>query len=701
MITPLVSCIMPTFNRRQFVPDAIRHFLLQDYGFKELVIVDDGSDPIIDLVPCDKQIKYVRLLKKITLGEKRNICIRESNGDLIMHWDDDDWMAPYRISYQVNELMAHNAEICGLQEMYFYELITGKGWLYKYPSNSRPWLAGGSLLYTRNFWVKSPFPNVQVASDTRFIFSRDLKSYRVLPEIRFYVAVIHGNNTSPKKTGDSLWHPVRKDILDEIMGSDHLPSITNTKGNLCQNPELQVFPGKKNIAVLITTCKRPFSLHKLITKLNEEKDIYDISFFIFDDSKAGNGKKKFWKTINDLWQQIKAKQYDYYLHIQDDALPEDHFVARAIRMWENIEDKNKIVLNLFLDGSRLGKTCWTGQWPQLHSFKGTRYLLTQWVDMFSFICEKAFFEKLDWKIEPISDERWSLNPELSSGVGRQISNRLCQSGWNLYQLTESLSEHIGDVSIMNPKVRIREPMKSVNLPFIFAGMASIPERETHLKKSIESIIPCVDHLFIFLNDYHELPPWLTGNIKVTAFLSSQQHSNMGDSGKFFGLNKIEHEDFYYFTIDDDMIYPPDYTWTMIRKIEQYHRKCVVSCGGYIMEHSVDHFYKDRLQNWHISLPNSEDRPVHILHTGLAAWHSSTLSFRYEDCLKPNMADLWLAVTAQRKQIPMIVIERPVNWVKTQSTPIHKTIYGRYRNDCHEQTLVYNSWTDWRITPCCK
>jgi glycosyltransferase involved in cell wall biosynthesis len=165
---PLVSCIMPTCNRRAFVPHAIQYFLQQDYQNKELVIVDDGSDCIKDLVPDNERIRYIRLQKKMTLGEKRNYCIRESHGDLIMHWDDDDWMASYRISYQVKELLLHNAEVCGLQEMFFREIENGNSWLYKYPANARPWLAGGSLLYTKDFWKRSPFPDTQVASDTSF-----------------------------------------------------------------------------------------------------------------------------------------------------------------------------------------------------------------------------------------------------------------------------------------------------------------------------------------------------------------------------------------------------------------------------------------------------------------------------------------------------------------------------------------------------
>ncbi len=138
------------------MPYAINYFLRQDYANKELLIVDDGTDAVEDLVPADKQIRYIRIKKNMTLGEKRNFCVRESRGDLIMHWDDDDWMAPYRISYQVQELLANNVEICGLKEMLFCNYTTNKCWLYKYQDKAKPWLAGGSLLYRRAIFSRTP-----------------------------------------------------------------------------------------------------------------------------------------------------------------------------------------------------------------------------------------------------------------------------------------------------------------------------------------------------------------------------------------------------------------------------------------------------------------------------------------------------------------------------------------------------------------
>ena len=83
ILQPLVSCIMPTYNRRKFVPHAIRYFLRQEHQNKELIIVDDGTDCIADLIPDHGAIKYIRLTSKITLGEKLNIACSNASGSII------------------------------------------------------------------------------------------------------------------------------------------------------------------------------------------------------------------------------------------------------------------------------------------------------------------------------------------------------------------------------------------------------------------------------------------------------------------------------------------------------------------------------------------------------------------------------------------------------------------------------------------
>jgi glycosyltransferase involved in cell wall biosynthesis len=70
----MVSCIMPTFNRRPFVPHALDYFLRQDYPRRELIIIDDGQDEIGDLVKDVPDVRYVRLHARASIGAKRNLA---------------------------------------------------------------------------------------------------------------------------------------------------------------------------------------------------------------------------------------------------------------------------------------------------------------------------------------------------------------------------------------------------------------------------------------------------------------------------------------------------------------------------------------------------------------------------------------------------------------------------------------------------
>jgi glycosyltransferase involved in cell wall biosynthesis len=220
-IEPLVSCVMPTTARRRlFVPQAVRYFQRQDYANKELLIVDDGAESVAELVPDDPQVRYVRLTGRRTLGAKRNLSVEAARGDLIMHWDDDDWASPRRITYQVEALLQADAEACGLRQMLFYELATGRAWLYQYRYERRAWLAGGSLLYTREFWRRSPFPDAQVASDTTFVWNQKMDRAVALSDYSFYVAMIHPDNTSIKNCRGAYWSPWHG-AVQSIVGADY------------------------------------------------------------------------------------------------------------------------------------------------------------------------------------------------------------------------------------------------------------------------------------------------------------------------------------------------------------------------------------------------------------------------------------------------------------------------------------------------
>ena len=154
---PLVSCIMPTCNRRAFIPYAIQYFLRQDYENKELIIIDDGTDKIADLVPDTPAIRYFYLDNKINLGAKLNLACKYARGTIIANWDDDDWYAERRLKYQVSVLQNGQTELCGINNLLYYDLEAKIAWQYIYPKNQRTWLLGSSLCYTKEVMEQNTF----------------------------------------------------------------------------------------------------------------------------------------------------------------------------------------------------------------------------------------------------------------------------------------------------------------------------------------------------------------------------------------------------------------------------------------------------------------------------------------------------------------------------------------------------------------
>ena len=204
---------MPTRNRRRFVGQAIWYFLRQDYPNRELVIVDDGEDAINDLVPDDARIRYVRLPEVRSVGAKRNVACQLSQGELICHWDDDDWMAPNRVRRQVAALADHGAEVCGTGELLHYRLQAGEAWLYTSLPGDHLNLLGPTLMYRRASWEAHPFPDCQVGEDTGFVRQFPVDRARVMPDHDFCVAVIHGGNTAAKHLTGPRW---QRRSLDDV-----------------------------------------------------------------------------------------------------------------------------------------------------------------------------------------------------------------------------------------------------------------------------------------------------------------------------------------------------------------------------------------------------------------------------------------------------------------------------------------------------
>lgn len=166
----LVSCIMVTGSNLQMIRNSISYFLEQDYPYKELIIIDDGHINLKDQIQKHPKVQYFYLDSAASNASKRNFGILQSEGEIIMHWDDQDWYAPDWIYRQSNALMFSQIHICGLHteaskkiDENYHQRLYGKSKFRIYA------MAPSTLCYLRSFWDKHPIKDILNTEDTNFV----------------------------------------------------------------------------------------------------------------------------------------------------------------------------------------------------------------------------------------------------------------------------------------------------------------------------------------------------------------------------------------------------------------------------------------------------------------------------------------------------------------------------------------------------
>jgi hypothetical protein len=152
---------------------------------------------------------------------------------------------------------------------------------------------------------------------------------------------------------------------------------------------------------------------------------------------------------------------------------------------------------------------------------------------------------------------------------------------------------------------------------------------------------------------------------------------------------------YFFTCDDDIVYPGDYVYNMINHIENNNRKTIIGIHGIILNDIVKDYYRDRKVMACLNT-NPTNRFVHILGTGAMAFHTSAIKLSFDpDWLidYKNMGDIHFALRCQQLSIPMLCVKHDGDWLHYQDPK--ETIFDTHKNDCSKQTELVNN-INWKI-----
>jgi len=117
MIKPLVSLIIPTYNRPRYLHRAISSTLKQTYKNLEIIIIDDNSkQDILSIINefQDNRIKYYKNTTNRGSVYSRNRGLSICTGDYINFLDDDDEILPQKIEFQVAKFKESKVENLGV-----------------------------------------------------------------------------------------------------------------------------------------------------------------------------------------------------------------------------------------------------------------------------------------------------------------------------------------------------------------------------------------------------------------------------------------------------------------------------------------------------------------------------------------------------------------------------------------------------------
>ncbi len=128
---PLVSVIIPTFERPESLQRAVQSVLTQTMADLEVIVVNDGGGPLesqVAALTADPRVTYVRTGHNGRVAAARNAGLRLARGRFVAYLDDDDVFFPEHLTTLVAALGEGGARLAYSDAVRISQRKEGPGW---------------------------------------------------------------------------------------------------------------------------------------------------------------------------------------------------------------------------------------------------------------------------------------------------------------------------------------------------------------------------------------------------------------------------------------------------------------------------------------------------------------------------------------------------------------------------------------------
>lgn len=241
--TPLISVVIPTYNRADFVEQAIQSVLNQTYSNFEVLVIDDGStdnsaELIQKMAETDKRIRFYQLKQNSGVSIARNKGLSLARGKYIAFLDSDDTAYPYWLETGVRFMEKNPQTAVGFTNFMYYQLINNQKKFFsaRIPLYEISWR---SVAHIGSF-VRAGFINRhQIQFNPHYISAEDWDFYmqimrkggrieRILPAIPLIAVRYHTSNPA-KYYSEGMANSIKiqKNVYTEI-------GLTPNAKNTCE-----------------------------------------------------------------------------------------------------------------------------------------------------------------------------------------------------------------------------------------------------------------------------------------------------------------------------------------------------------------------------------------------------------------------------------------------------------------------------------